>query len=41
MFWASGIVTKLCDPSGRLIGFSKVVADRTEEKKAQELLQDL
>lgn len=40
LFWASGIVTKLCDPSGRLIGFSKVVTDRTEEKKAQELLQE-
>jgi len=32
-FWASGIVTPVRDPTGRLIGFSKVMRDMTERNK--------
>ena len=35
-FWASGVVTPVRDPSGRLIGFSKVMRDMTERNKLTE-----
>lgn len=35
-FWASGIVTPVRDPSGKLIGFSKVMRDMTERNKLTE-----
>jgi len=34
-FWASGITTALRDQEGRLLGFSKVLRDRTEEKRLE------
>jgi PAS domain S-box-containing protein len=38
-FWALGIVTPLRDAGGRLTGFSKILRDITERKRAQEALQ--
>lgn len=35
-FWANVIITALRDPSGKLIGFSKVSRDLTERKQAEE-----
>lgn len=35
-FWASGVVTPVRDPSGKLIGFSKVMRDMTERNKLTE-----
>jgi PAS domain S-box-containing protein len=35
-FWASGIVTSVRDPTGKLIGFSKVMRDMTERNKLTE-----
>src|SRR5262249_2280688 len=37
-FWATGIVTPLCNAAGRVTGFSKVLRDMTERKRAQDLL---
>ncbi|MHA3775494.1 sensor histidine kinase [Verrucomicrobiota bacterium sgz303538] len=41
LFWASGMVTRICDRSGRLLGYSKIMADRTEEKKTEERLREI
>jgi two-component system, cell cycle sensor histidine kinase and response regulator CckA len=38
-FWATGITAKVNDPAGRLIGFSKVFRDRTDEKEAHDQLR--
>ena len=35
-FWASGVVTPVRDPDGKLIGFSKVMRDMTERNKITE-----
>jgi PAS domain S-box-containing protein len=35
-FWASGVVTPVLDPTGKLIGFSKVMRDMTERNKLTE-----
>lgn len=35
-FWASGVVTPVRDPTGKLIGFSKVMRDMTERNKLTE-----
>jgi PAS domain S-box-containing protein len=37
-FWATGITARVNDDEGRLIGFSKVLRDRTQEKEALERL---
>jgi PAS domain S-box-containing protein len=34
-FWASVVITAMRDPDGKLIGFSKVVRDLTERKRAE------
>ena len=39
-FWAEGITARLNDPSGQLLGFSKVFRDLTQEKEAQDRLRD-
>jgi len=39
-FWATGITARLNDHAGKLIGFSKVFRDLTEEKAAQDRLQE-
>jgi PAS domain S-box-containing protein len=39
-FWALGIVTPLHDASKRLTGFSKILRDITERKKANDLLRE-
>jgi PAS domain S-box-containing protein len=38
-FWASGITTALRDSAGHLIGFTKIVRDLTERKRAEEALK--
>ncbi|HJX29865.1 MAG TPA: PAS domain S-box protein [Thermoanaerobaculia bacterium] len=38
LFWALGIVTPMCDPEGNITGFSKILRDITERKRAEELL---
>jgi PAS domain S-box-containing protein len=38
-FWGSGIVVPLCDTAGELIGFARVMRDRTERRQAQEALE--
>jgi PAS domain S-box-containing protein len=40
-FWANMIVTALLDDSGKLIGFSAIVRDLTNRKRAEEELQIL
>ncbi len=37
-FWALGIVTPMHDPDGNLTGFSKILRDITDRKRAEELL---
>jgi PAS domain S-box-containing protein len=39
-FWALGIVTPLRDAAGRLSGFSKILRDMTERKRAEEALRE-
>jgi len=39
-FWATGITARVKDAAGRLIGFSKVFRDRTDEKEAQDRLRE-
>jgi len=39
-FWATGITARVNDHEGRLIGFSKVFRDRTDEKEAHDRLRD-
>ncbi|HYQ82622.1 MAG TPA: PAS domain S-box protein, partial [Rubrobacter sp.] len=38
LFWALGIVTPMCDPEGNITGFSKILRDITDRKRAEELL---
>jgi PAS domain S-box-containing protein len=38
-FWASVTITALHDPQGRLIGYSKITRDLTENKRAEEFLR--
>ncbi len=38
-FWAVGIVTPMLDASGRLIGYSKILRDMTEQKQMEKELQ--
>lgn len=38
-FWASVTITALRDPSGKLLGFSKITRDLTERKRAEESLR--
>jgi PAS domain S-box-containing protein len=38
-FWANVVIAALRDPQGRLAGFTKVVRDLTEQRKAQEALK--
>jgi PAS domain S-box-containing protein len=39
-FWATGITARVNDRAGRLIGFSKVFRDLTDEKAIQDRLRD-
>jgi two-component system, cell cycle sensor histidine kinase and response regulator CckA len=39
-FWASAVVTALCDSDGNLRGFGKVVRDMTEQKAAEAALRE-
>jgi PAS domain S-box-containing protein len=39
-FWATSITTRVNDDGGRLLGFSKVLRDRTQEKAALERLEE-
>ncbi len=39
-FWATGITARVNDHAGKLIGFSKVFRDLTDEKQAQDRLRD-
>jgi two-component system, cell cycle sensor histidine kinase and response regulator CckA len=39
-FWATGITTRLNDAAERLMGFSKVFRDRTDEKEAEDRLRE-
>jgi len=38
-FWGSGVLTPLCDASGELRGYAKVMQDRTEQRTFQEALR--
>jgi len=40
-FWADVVLTALRDTEGRLQGFSKIIRDVTERKRAEESLRDL
>jgi two-component system cell cycle sensor histidine kinase/response regulator CckA len=39
-FWATGITARINDETGRLIGFSKVFRDLTQEREAQDRLRE-
>ena len=39
-FWASGVTTALRGPSGEIVGYSKVMRDLTDRKRAEESLQE-
>jgi len=39
-FWAEVVVTAIRDPEGRLQGYSKIVHDLTERRRAQKTLQE-
>ena len=39
-FWALGIVTPMHDAGGKLSGFSKILRDMTDRKRAEEALQE-
>ena len=39
-FWALGIVTPMHDAGGKLTGFSKILRDMTDRKRAEEALQE-
>ena len=41
LFWANVVTAALRDPSGRLIGFSKVMRDSTQRKQAEDALMRL
>lgn len=38
-FWANAVTTAIRDPAGTLVGFSRVIRDLTERKRAEQLLQ--
>lgn len=38
-FWASGVLTPMCDEKGRLRGFAKVMRDETEHRRAEQQLR--
>src|SRR5687768_10735785 len=38
-FWATGVLTALKDPAGRVVGFGKVLRDRTDVKAQIEALE--
>jgi PAS domain S-box-containing protein len=40
-FWADAVITTLWDSNGRLQGFSKIVRDATERKRAEENMREL
>ncbi len=40
LFWASVVITALCDESGRLRGFGKVTRDLTERRQLEESLRE-
>jgi PAS domain S-box-containing protein len=40
-FWANVVITALRDPTGKLVGFSKVTRDLTERRKAEEQALEL
>jgi PAS domain S-box-containing protein len=37
-FWASVVIDRVCDPSGRVVGFAKITRDITERRQAQQAL---
>lgn len=37
-FWANVVITRMLDPEGKLIGYSKVTRDLTERKRAEAVL---
>src|SRR5690606_27434998 len=39
-FWASGAVQRLCDADGRVIGFAKILRDRTDVRGQVEALRN-
>lgn len=39
-FWANVVISRLLDPAGQLIGFSKVTRNLTERKQAEEALRE-
>jgi PAS domain S-box-containing protein len=39
LFWANVVITKISDPSGRLLGFGKVTRDLTERRRAEDELK--
>jgi PAS domain S-box-containing protein len=39
-FWANGVTTALREPGGGVIGFAKVVHDRTDQKRTEEALRE-
>lgn len=39
-FWANEIITSLCDASGQIVGFTKVVRDLTARKRMEDALRE-
>jgi len=39
-FWANGVSTALREPTGGVIGFAKIVHDRTDQKRTEEALRE-
>ena len=39
-FWAIGVLVPVCDKQGALIGFGKIMRDRTDLKQLQEMLRN-
>jgi PAS domain S-box-containing protein len=37
-FWASVVIDRVCDPSGRIVGFAKITRDITERRQVQQEL---